>query len=320
MAQINTLSGQHTSLLHVVDATTFETEEIVKVPTIINERSDESCASTRQSANRYSTEQHERTSGGPWTSSARLPPVPQTQPRVFYNSSSERLSASNASTISPARAQYFRRSRRRNPPTDAENNGVVVIPALGDRGAEREVRRVLVRHGLRASVAPVRESPGRQQDREETIVDPEDDDEAEIEIADAADFDEREIIVERDPSRTSSGPYHETEDVEMEVDELESDCFTSRASSPAPFSSSAPTPWSVTTSRGLVRSPAAARTHGQSQNQRIKTRVAVQEHLDLAGTCFDPSGRWVYVASTGGLVEWSVKGAEKTWWDEGAWA
>lgn len=163
------------------------------------------------------------------------------------------------------------------------------------------------------------------------MIDPEDDDEADIEIADAADFDEREIIVERDPSRTSTGPYHEMEDVEMEVevDELESDCFTSRASSPAPFSSSAPSaPWSRGV--GLTRSPAVtvprnesqsqSQGQGLSQSQRVKTRVAVEEHLDLAGTCFDPSGRWVYVASTGGIVEWSVRGAEKTWWDEGAWA
>ncbi|KAH9972389.1 hypothetical protein BJV74DRAFT_210575 [Russula compacta] len=34
-------------------------------------------------------------------------------------------------------------------------------------------------------------------------------------------------------------------------------------------------------------------------------------HLDLAGTCFDPRGAWLYVASTAGIVEWGVRGGEK---------
>jgi len=48
--------------------------------------------------------------------------------------------------------------------------------------------------------------------------------------------------------------------------------------------------------------------------------VGTPPHLDLAGTCFDPRGAWLYVASTTGIVEWGVRGGEKRWWGEAVWA
>jgi len=45
-----------------------------------------------------------------------------------------------------------------------------------------------------------------------------------------------------------------------------------------------------------------------------------EDDLDLAGLCFDPSGGFLYVASTDGVAEWSVRGAEKRWWSEARWA
>jgi hypothetical protein len=47
--------------------------------------------------------------------------------------------------------------------------------------------------------------------------------------------------------------------------------------------------------------------------------VRYDDDLDLAGTCFDPSGGFVYVGSTAGVVEYSVRGAEKRWWLESEW-
>jgi hypothetical protein len=41
--------------------------------------------------------------------------------------------------------------------------------------------------------------------------------------------------------------------------------------------------------------------------------------VDLAGTCFDPSGGYVYVASVNGVAEWSLRGAEKRWWADSSW-
>jgi len=95
---------------------------------------------------------------------------------------------------------------------------------------------------------------------------------------------------------------------DMDVDEAEpeSDCIVSRAGSPPP---PPPPPPGPGMGRRTVEEP-----------PRAKTRVVVPQSLDLAGTCFDPSGRFVYVATTGGIVEWSVHAAEKMWWHEARWA
>jgi hypothetical protein len=44
-----------------------------------------------------------------------------------------------------------------------------------------------------------------------------------------------------------------------------------------------------------------------------------ESRLDLAGICFDPSGRYVYTASTQGVSEWAIRGGEKKWWNDEAW-
>ena len=41
---------------------------------------------------------------------------------------------------------------------------------------------------------------------------------------------------------------------------------------------------------------------------------------DLAGTCFDPSGEYIYVGAVGGIAEWKVRGAEQRWWSEATFA
>jgi len=99
----------------------------------------------------------------------------------------------------------------------------------------------------------------------------------------------------------------------MEVDELESDCLSShtpsRSSSPSP-STHMPLQVPPSPSRGVSR-------YQQGRHQRKITRNA---DLDLAGTCFDPSGAYIYVASVDGVAEWSVRGAEKRWWFGSEWA
>lgn len=42
--------------------------------------------------------------------------------------------------------------------------------------------------------------------------------------------------------------------------------------------------------------------------------------VDIAGTCFDPSGEYIYVGSVRDISEWKVRGAEQTWWSDFAWA
>jgi hypothetical protein len=116
-------------------------------------------------------------------------------------------------------------------------------------------------------------------------------------------------------------------DVDVDVDtddgdeaeaEVETDCLTSRAPSRA---ASPPPPQppsrqrrlaSVHDTVGVGRETDAAVEGGGT--------VTTPAHLDLAGTCFDPRGAWLYVASTAGIVEWGVRGGEKRWWAEAVWA
>jgi hypothetical protein len=108
--------------------------------------------------------------------------------------------------------------------------------------------------------------------------------------------------------------------------EVETDCLTSRAPSRA---ASPPLPLPP-----RQRPLAATVVHsGVSREMGVETGdteaeaeaegeivVGTPPHLDLAGTCFDPRGAWLYVASTTGIVEWGVRGSEKRWWGEAVWA
>lgn len=114
----------------------------------------------------------------------------------------------------------------------------------------------------------------------------------------------------------------ETDDGEEGADaEVETDCLTSRAPSRA---ASPPLPRQRHITGTVVHS-------GVAREMGVETTSVVDEaegavvvgmpaHLDLAGTCFDPRGAWLYVASTAGIVEWGVRGGEKRWWAEAVWA
>lgn len=197
-----------------------------------------------------------------------------------------RIPTTSRTSISPPR---WRSSRLRNrTDTDDDLEGIVVIPPLGDPAMESEVRQLLGRHGIRTRHSETTEEsqqspygPGYE----------------------AYDTDEQE--------------QRERENIEaeiMEVDELESDCITSstpsRSSSPPP-SQRAHTQIQPTLLRAIPRY--------QSWRERQQATVR-NDDLDLAGMCFDPSGRSLYVASVDGIAEWAVKGAEKKWWLDSEWA
>ena len=119
------------------------------------------------------------------------------------------------------------------------------------------------------------------------------------------------------------------EDVDsMDVDEPETDCISrapSRSSSPPPS-----THFPLHTSPPPSRSTAPVRysntRHSLHTSRRTTTRakfVAEQlqnPDLDIAGTCFDPHGGMVYVATTDSVSEWAVSGADRRWWGCSAWA
>ena len=127
-------------------------------------------------------------------------------------------------------------------------------------------------------------------------------------------------------------------DVDVDVDtddgdeaEVETDCLTSRA--PSRAASPPPArPHSRQRRLASVHSGASLDTVGVGRETDADASVAAAvvgagcgtvttpAHLDLAGTCFDPRGAWLYVASTAGIVEWGVRGGEKRWWAEAVWA
>jgi len=105
--------------------------------------------------------------------------------------------------------------------------------------------------------------------------------------------------------------------------EVETDCLTSRAPSRAaspPLSRQRHFTGTVVQSgvaREMTTSGSGADAEAEAEGAIV---VGMPAHLDLAGTCFDPRGAWLYVASTAGIVEWGVRGGEKRWWAEAVWA
>jgi len=104
----------------------------------------------------------------------------------------------------------------------------------------------------------------------------------------------------------------DVDDVEGAEAEAEADCLTSRA----PSRAASPPP----RQRRLAMHSGALDMAGAESAADPVGMVATLPHLDLAGTCFDPRGAWIYVASTAGIVEWGVRGGEKRWWAEAVWA
>ncbi|KAJ7683711.1 hypothetical protein B0H17DRAFT_941527 [Mycena rosella] len=96
---------EHTSLIHVIDARTFETEEILHMPAF------------------------------------PAPPQPRPRPAAATTQSTPSPSATAAAT-----ARIVRTLEDTFRITAADD--VLVIPPLGDRAVEREVRRVLGQHGV----------------------------------------------------------------------------------------------------------------------------------------------------------------------------
>jgi hypothetical protein len=110
--------------------------------------------------------------------------------------------------------------------------------------------------------------------------------------------------------------------------EVETDCLTSRAPSRA---ASPPPPLprqrliaGTVVHSGVGREMGVETTSASGTEAEAEAEgaivVGMPAHLDLAGTCFDPRGAWLYVASTAGIVEWGVRGGEKRWWAEAVWA
>lgn len=282
---------EHTSLLHVIDARTFETEEVIRIPDPLN-------ASVRSSLGHRPTR----------SESAIMNNVSTTHPQVVVSPS---ISGSTTE--------------------EEDEDGLVTIPRLGSNREEEDVRQLLGRHGIRAARPRRRPilSPRRQ-------MHPEDED-----------------MDMTDVERARGG-----EEVEMDIDDLETECLSSaggsRAGSPIPMP--APTAHSFVTSaqgassisavrgnrdylrpRGMrsisstvsgTRTlrppppyPAPALVAAWARREEVReSSPRAEDTLDLAGTCFDPTGSYIYVGSVKGVVEYRVRGTDKMWWVGSQWA
>ena len=221
-----------------------------------------------------------------------------------------RIPASDSATTTAWRARRTRRrASREDLSADDDPDSIVVIPPLGDREVENNVRRLLGHHGVRART---------------TVLDAESD--------------------PREPLDGAGDGSRDREGDEMDVDERESDCLSShapsRSGSPAPASQlslqslgarplellrSRPTLFSRRESSGPYAasrwgSASSRRTRRATGSSREPARDEPEEEQDLAGMCFDPSGTFVYVASVKGVAEWRIRGAEQRWWTEPEWA
>lgn len=304
---------KHTSLMHVMDARTFETEEIVRIPNF------ESVSNSRPSTARPRSSSPPPRSSPSLSSSTIEQPLPPPPRILLFSGAFEDTFRVPLDDTLRTRARRIRRREEGTSAGDDDVDGIVVIPHLSDREVENDVRRLLGR--------PVRRVPL-------------------IQGSSSGSHDDSE----RDYDGDNRG------DDDMDVDELETDCLSShnpsRASSPAPGNtgaSSPPSPYpsfqapatsAIRMSQAFeqVRSPRPAtllrressgtylsrRTSSHMHRMRRaqnETRVAPEEvDQDLAGICFDPSGRFLYVASTKGVAEWTVRGAEKCWWIDSSWA
>ncbi|KAL6298531.1 hypothetical protein BKA93DRAFT_810665 [Sparassis latifolia] len=285
---------EHTSLLHVIDARTFDKEEIVRVPNFDVPAALQPFPSRRSSSpSRQSP---------PYATPDPPPPPP---PRIvlFSGALEDTFRIPSADSDGRWRPRSDRDRRRgQEEAADEDVDSIIVIPPLGDREVENDVRRLLGQHGLHS--------------RSITLL-----------------------------NREASENDGEGAGEEMEVDELESDCFSShtpsRASSPVPPAASASTSQlslqpSATRPLELLRLPRPSvlarrestgpyATHRMSAAGGLARRHRRSGQLDapmpdvdqdLAGTCFDPSGAFVYVASVKGVAEWKVRGAEQRWWTD----
>ena len=204
-----------------------------------------------------------------------------------------------------------------------------MIPPLGDRGVEADVQALFETHGIRArthAYTPTRRPRVRPRPQHPLDV-PEEGEEGEGEMEDDRDTNtgsthaDYEYVPVSSPRRHLGLGAGRREEEAMEVDEPEErDCLPSRP--PSRSSSPGPSTHTAAHGRGLlaggrVGSPASS-AEGRSRSV-VPPEMGYNDDLDLAGTCFDPSGRFLYVGSVEGVVEWSVRGAEKRWWTESGW-
>ncbi|KAG6332767.1 hypothetical protein ID866_6323 [Astraeus odoratus] len=283
---------EHTSLVHVLDARTFEEEEIVRIPGVFR----------RKTVSR--AQFHPSTPSNPPHATLQRHPLPSSRAvRTVEDLFSLGMLAENGSATSWRPSQ---RTLHRGDGTedDYEYDRIVVISPLGDSVGDENLLELLGRHGTRIrhphtvdslSLPGTRTSDGH-----------------------GATYGSRDIDREA------------PEDAGMDVDELEGDCISSRgpsrSSSPPPsiHLPLQPSPSPIRSAPGVhhsnTRTPSRPRRRIARDEICFEQTLAQDYDYDIAGTCFDPDGGFLYVATTDSISEWAVRGAEKRWWSYSEWA
>lgn len=291
---------EHTSLLHVIDATTFEHEEIIRVPTIVGDHPPPTSPRSSVPASPVST----RSSPAPVAAPNHPPSQQQHYARAFA-SSLQYASGPHLHTHPHGHGHYHHHYHSAAAPPPPPPPALASNDRERDRDRDRRLRvRVRQRGDVLLATVP---SPSSSSSTTTPLLA------------------RRRSHVDVGHAGAEMDVDAETDDVdpdEMDDAEAETDCLTSRAPSRAP---SPPPPLH---GRQPQRRPAYAAAAASSPDHYATTTAAeggalaiqTPAHLDLAGTCFDPTGAWLYVASATGVVEWRVRGGEKRWWSESAWA
>ncbi|KAL0956729.1 hypothetical protein HGRIS_002850 [Hohenbuehelia grisea] len=332
---------EHTSRLHVVDACTFETEEIINVPPA------KSRTRSRQVRHTSRTSPLSPPRPSRRSQSTMAPPPP------FVTVTSPVPAPVQIPTPTLTPPPELRRGRGADTPSfEAAERDYVVIPPMGHPATE-QVQTILEHHGLRARTRHTTARPVRVPFSALRYATSRDD---HMDVD--ADGDDHDCLSSAPHSRSGS---------------------RSRSSSPSPSTNApvqpSPAPPQASGSRQASTPPAVLYSHDGYQNWTI---TEVDEHeviednsapsrgarfadtfdrhgdyvgafedddyaddddeeaedgvlpndhmgadanaeLDLAGTCFDPTGTRIYVASLRGIAEWRIRGAEKRWWSSGGW-
>lgn len=302
---------QHTSLLHVVDARTFETEEIIQVPAFREPsspipvpapvaRSQSHLSSPPYRVHRPSIINHThriRSRLNSTTPSVQSTSDSRSRVHVLRALSDTSSSYSAPSVISDSTWRSLGMSDSTatvsHQDGDVEHNDIsAIFPLRGPINDNYVTQTFLGSRGFR-----VRRQSGASHEEED---DPNT----------GSTHGDYEYTLRPTYITVNSRRGHEDD---VEVDELESDCV----SSCAPSRSSSPSP---STHRPSPTGLASPTLHAMSSQDCARlVQPVYPEDLDIAGMCFDPSGRHVYVASTESVVEWTVHGAEKGWWAGSQW-
>ncbi|KAF8626105.1 hypothetical protein AX17_006601 [Amanita inopinata Kibby_2008] len=195
---------------------------------------------------------------------------------------------------------------------DGEEAALLLIPALVDGVEARDVEELLDRHGV-VGIDRVRGRERARDDDEERDGDREEDredDEDRNTGSAVADFDYPYEFGDSRVWRDADGAERERVESEMDIDE-------------AGPSSRGGYNWITRRHEEDEDEEREARERergGEREREKEEEeRTGSESELDLAGVCFDPSGGRVYVASTKGVAEWNVRGADKRWWTGDGW-